>query len=1208
MKNLKLILLIFAIFSNASLFAGGKKYNFVNESYSNNYNYHQVQTLYLTMLGFYKTVDKNTKYSKFNKSVFHKYMQGILKSAYAVDGESCFFAGWPTQMVDGICKHPRTHGVKNWSGEDTDYKPCDGEGTFRCAPIMFGPGEDGQGLCVNTGGTYGGLTGKCEKESIPDMDKIFQNFLDKPKLLDNMIKGAEEFCSTESAMGRPDHLSTCGALGTRLNEVFNGFTVEENAVMLSVPPAVKKANKALGILDACERSYKKDAGFLSSQRQILGVVGGSAVCAHKDLLGEVSGDEFNSIKKDFANIEEKIAPGSMLGQATEDELELTIKNLYLSAYQFNPNLDPVALKRKIMDEKERPYLSKNPFRKKVLEALKEIDDGIDGGKVERIDFKSLIKLPAVEQSAIKNGTPKTFKNYQQEVNNLCGQIRTDYKNKIDASEAIVTTNKDKFEEGVFSNSEDEQKFYNEEQIKLNKIVTEMKTSHHIGRIMATENFYGKVFPFNGSLAEKCAEGDIANAFKIPTNKDIDESISDYEEMMFEDLDGVNDNIKAIASEDKEEIQDQIREMLKYKPYLVGGFLRKQSPEDQITYAKYICKESLDIYNSDENWRIAEVTAGGVGLVASGVLVASGFGAPVGAVLAKGSAGLLVAGMVAEAGMAYQNYDDASGIEGGATSGFTLNQISTSQYGEQMSNAEQQKRDAKISAALVLLEPAAVVAKPALNAARLKYKAARGSKNFFKAGTGPTHHMKDVTPGTSTDLVVYTPKTNNVTSQLGRAQEKLLDKQFAILEQARAPGVLMLKKGDEVVEFVDSTGKAHKRIVSAQAKKNSKLDQIDRKKAIQAEFKDSLAKNNGKRRRQVDAIMKAHSHRSTRCLIGQCTVGQLKRKMQMMRAEGIPDDVIRDVLIKGYAGDSAEAMAATIKVKKEVFETVTSSIDEVTRAKRVEIPSSSSNKVWSETVQDLGQSQERMVLTIEKTMPDGSIEKVTTFARYNGTDGKNIVFDTVEDGRFAINPNDPTIKVTNVSVEQSSYVGSVYTKVDEAIYEANPSRVMGKLEGKSVIVKYADEDGDIMDIAGEVVKKDGTTQIKYPNKYNPGQFYYVDTKKLGDITEIQRTQPKTSWSAKGQHTRDIEESFPQGTDIKVQYRKPSSRYGSSEVTEEVMDGKYIGIVSDKVQGINVQQLVVRKPNGTLEYIDIKNLDGLDSAGNSVLEFNGGLLPQ
>jgi hypothetical protein len=1198
-KKLNTLIFTIILFFSATSFAGGKKFDFTEKQSSKILNYHEVQTLYFTMLSFYKTIDKNTKYSKGEKTVFHQYMESLLNSAYAVDGEDCFFAGWPTQMVNGVCKHPKTHGVKNWSGEDTAYKPCDGPSTFRCAPIMFGPGEDGQGLCVDTGGTYSGLTGKCEQKSIPDMDKIFQNFLDKPDLLKNMTQGAEDFCNTEVAKGRPDHLSTCGALATRLNEVYGNFSEEKVTVLKNIPQVVRKANKALGILDACEKSYKSDTGFFSSQRQILGVVGGSAVCRHRDYIEEIPGDAFDNIKKDFANIEEKIAPTSMLGQATEDELELTIKNLYFSAYQFNPDLDKKALKKKIFDKSERPYLSKSPYYEKALKALDEIDKGINSGRVGKVDFKSLVKLPAVNASAIMSGTPKTFKNYQQEVNILCNQIRTDYENKIDASE---------IEEGFFSNSEDEQKFYNEQQIKLNKIVIEMKSSHHIGRIMATDNFYSKVFPFNGSMGEKCAEGDIANAFKIPTNKDIDESISDYEDMMLKDLDGVNENIEAVISKDKGDIQDQIREMLKYKPYLIGGFLRKLSPEDQVTYAKYICKESLDIYNSDENWRIAEVTAGGVGLVASGVLVASGFGAPVGALLAKGSAGLLVAGMAAEAGMAYQNYDDASGIKEGATTGFTLNQISTSNYGEQMSNAEQQERDAKISAALVILEPVAVIAKPALNAARLKYKSGRASKDFFEAGTGPSHHMKDVTPGSGTDIVPYRAQADNISTQISKKQNEVLDQQILLLEDSRAPAGIALKSGDEVVEFTDSVGKTHKRVVSASAKKNSNLSEIDRKKAIQKEYKNSLAKNNGKRRRQIDSIMKAHSHRSTRCAIGKCSAGQLKRKMQMMKAEGIPDDVIRDILRKGFAGDSAEIAAITNKSKDVVYETVTSSIDGVTRAKRIDLPKSASNRGWSETVQDIGQAQERMVLTVEKTMPDGSIKKVTTFARYNGTDGEQIVFDTIQDGRFAINPKDPTIKVTNVSVERPSYKGSVYTKVDEPIFEANSSRALNRLEGNNVSVKYTDEDGDVFDIAGEVVLKDGVTQIKYPNKYNPGQFYYADTKKLGDITEIQRTQPKTKWDSKTQHPRDIEEQFPQGTDVQIQYRKASSRYGSTEVTDEVMDGRYIGIVSDKIQGVDVQQLVVRKPDGNLEYIDMKNVDGVGSNGNSVIEFNGGLLPQ
>ncbi|MFT6630193.1 MAG: hypothetical protein ACJAS4_000127 [Bacteriovoracaceae bacterium] len=1109
-------------------------------------DYREIQTFRKNILNFVEKIEANTQYES-KKTVFYKNFQSIVNYvAYAGTNENCFFGGWPSELIDGVCKAPWTH------ARGTPYeKGICSEDEFACNPTLFGTGQ-----CVDTtGGGYKGLTASCEskldgEQNADKLNAIFSNLQKDKKGLKNLTSEIEQYCQWTNGRGvKDDHKATCDSLTKQMDKLGKKqkIRLDPRKPVTEVAQPILRDNKAMSIVEACKSNYAEDnKGFwgslLGSKRGLLEGVIKSGVDCSTDRKVDLSDGELKELEDDFENLGDAAKESNLLGYLNEESLEhglsayLKHRALFKDDKFLNDANELAKVKNTFLKKYPIYNLNKDVFNEKFDKAINES---------KKDNLKKLNRGDLV----------KTFKGFGEDFNKLCSDIEAAVKARIGKRPNVQASTRRIASRKKTTADLPDVKWDNKLQGLVQKANVDLarmvqnftEKNKDSSQLLYSETFYEDVFGLDEKdTANKCATGELKQPVNLNeiTEYNTYQATKEVKEAIVDDLDETEESFKEIRDGDYDDIKDRIDEYLKYKPYMLGEFMKSlKTEEDKVFFAKYTCQRAMDIYSGDKLMN--------VGILSGGIVVGAIAGFVTGGIASGFIAGAIVSGVE---GVAVATYEagEAQRITNGATLGLISNSIDGDQFQARYNEAGDRIFNAKLAVGGAIVAPLA-----------------------HGVGTG----------------VRVMKAAGNSASEVTDAATKVV-----------------LNKGDELVDYVDASGKVQKRVVSSTAKKNAVLNAVDRKKAIQGEYKDVLAKNNGKRKRQVDAIMNAHSHRSTRCVIGQCTAGQLKRKMQMMRAEGIPDDVIRDVLRKGYAGDSAEALAATTKVKKEIYETVTSSIDEVTRAKRVDLPTSSSNKVWSETVQDLGQSQERMVLTIEKTMPDGSVKKVTTFARYNGTDGEQIIFDTVEDGRFAINPKDPSIKVTNISVEQSSYVGSVYTKVDEAIYEANPNRVMSKLEGKSVIVKYADEDGDIMDIAGEVVKKDGATQIKYPNKYNPGQFYYVDTKKLGDITEIQRAQPKTSWSAKGQHTRDIEESFPQGTDIQIQYRKPSSRYGSSEVTEEVMDGKYIGIVSDKVQGINVQQLVVRKTNGTLEYIDIKNLDGLNSAGNSVLEFNGGLLPQ
>lgn len=1182
----KFIFLFITFISTTLAESRVREYDFKKNIDFNKLNYHKVQTLYFAILSFHKTIGKDFKNEK-QRSVFFKYYQSLIDEAYASDGEMCFFGGWPSELVNGICKHPRTHGIGDWRGSDSSYSQCSGSNTFRCNPLLFGPGDNGKGMCLTLPNGYEGLTEKCEKasNSPENIDKIFNNFLDKPELLKGLLEDASKFCGLDAARNKFDHALTCSALDTRMNLIVQKFRDEEVAAKSRIPAVSKEVNKALGLLDACEKSYKDDAGWLGSQREILNVVAVSAVCPQKDLYEQMAEGEFQELMDTAGKIEEKIVPDALLGTATDSALELSVKNLALSMYQFNEDVDFDQIKNEIFSDSDRKELKQSPYKQKVEKYLSEIEEGVKENSVPKVDLKALIREPAASP-----GQPKTFRNYQQEVNQLCNNIRVDYQNS-------------NIEKGTIFDTDEEEQFYSQKQQDFNKIVTEMKSSHHIGRIMATGEFYSKVFPFSGNLAEKCAEGDILNAMKIPSDKEIDKSVADYKDLLLDDLEDSAENIKALNSGDPDEMFDEIRDMLKYKPYLVGNFLKQQSPEDQLTYAKYICKESLDIYNTDENWRIAEVTAGGVGLVAAGLLVATGFGAPIGAAVAKGSTMLLAAGMVAEAGMAYQNYTDGSAIDTGASTGFTLNQISTENYAGQKSNAEAQIRDAKISAALVVLEPAAVLAKPTFTFARNAVRARRlgggvDDATFYAAkeidefgnivqpppngfGVPPTSSIKALPPGQYADDAAW------ATEDIASASQKVS------------------------VEYVDDLGIVRTRSIPKKdwdvAVANSKLSAQERTAAIHDIYMkhfngshDAFAKGIGAKTpgeyrelmgKQYKAILDAHE--MVPCAVGKCSPSQLAKKREIMTAAGVPKKIQVQTIRQGITGFSDESVDSINQARKAAFSSTDPAAGSGVVRGRGQVTSNDigTQKLISTLSGNVG-AKDTVVVTVERTLPDGKIvqSQIKTKNGFTG-DGKIVMEDY--HGVSVIDLSDTNLRVTNISREVPSYVDGNYTRVLDSVYESNPTRALENMVGQRVkITNRIDPDDKWSEgsTVGEIVMKDGKPHLM-TNNGPQGRAMYQSVDKYENISSIERIQSSNTWNP-SDGARDLPSRFGQGDDVSITYQKQQTdSFGRPTGDPVVVEakGEFVDVVMD-----GSQQAVFRTSEGNLQYIDVRFLQSVSSS--------------
>lgn len=154
--------------------------------------YHKELTLLLVKL---ESKEKYPKYSPSRFSsidLFNKFSTAMMSEAIASDSQSsaCLFGGWVSRR-NGSCSRPWGASSKALAESmevpsyNSDYF-CGADNLFRCNPLMFGPGLDQnlvgsefpnlngrknnsepytQGICVDVGGGYSGLSEKCQAAS-----------------------------------------------------------------------------------------------------------------------------------------------------------------------------------------------------------------------------------------------------------------------------------------------------------------------------------------------------------------------------------------------------------------------------------------------------------------------------------------------------------------------------------------------------------------------------------------------------------------------------------------------------------------------------------------------------------------------------------------------------------------------------------------------------------------------------------------------------------------------------------------------------------------------------------------------------------------------------------------------------------------------------------------------------------------------------------
>ena len=689
-------------------------------------NIHHIVMIRNALINFNISIDKNTEKIT-NQNVFLDI--NFFTRAYAAN-DKCFFGGWPSRMIGKVCKAPWTHGDKSWGSSidcggvscstkiNTSYNSCGGATKFRCSPLLFGVDENGNGKCIDTGGNYYGLTQKCvDDEEIKSNTPQSAKFLnDNPEILNQLVSESEEFCKQNEDLSNPnyDHNKTCSALRERLEYIKNTVQEDESLERDVATSQSEVTNKVAGFLNKCQEKYNKDNEAwwdLESRRKSLNYMANSALCQNE--VSTIDDQEFAELYKNIQKVDQNVLPNKMLNDTLDMGFELSLKNYLVTRHQFddtakyetNGDLDAKRIYGNLLHR--YPSLKGNDrYLDIVKKSVDDINNAFANNSVKKID---------------KNKMKESLNEFGNEFRNICSEINNDFLARSSSSNKGAGDYIDRSGDWNPMDTDSEEAYYQQAQIKLNNKYADFQKSdvnNQYGRLLSTDYFRKNIFPFNANLAKKCARGDVVGESFIKINdRDIERGIYSYKSMMMEDFESLNELDKESSSGDEDDIEDSLEELIKYKPYLLGEFLKRQSSnEDQMSYAKYLCKQSLDLYNSDELFRAGEITIGAVGLVAAGFLTVTGIGAPAGGATAVASASLITGAAIAKATtvavissellIAGNKYNDGVDQQRNASVSLMTASADVETYSIASAEAENTKNGAVTDGALVIVPAAA----------------------------------------------------------------------------------------------------------------------------------------------------------------------------------------------------------------------------------------------------------------------------------------------------------------------------------------------------------------------------------------------------------------------------------------------------------------------------------------------------------------------
>lgn len=1069
-------------------------------------------------------------------------------SAYASDGGLCFIGGWPSKIKDEKCQVPWVlQGDREISKYGDVYakdKSCGQKDRFRCSLIPFG------GECVDTQGSFDGITQKCAQASKGNISNLANQIKNDPAKakalakLNQAIFGQAGVCSAHvMKQGRNLDCETLSARLKSLTDPNSTGQLDQNGKPQKISKPI--TTKSLAVLNACEQHLIDNSSDDVNNRGLLQSLQGGLVSC---LQSQVTFEEESL--KDMELIAKRFEKRKMLRKINLKSFEYQLEALLNSEYAFMQDLGDQ--KTPIFDSDKLKEFVSNRFQtlKTDLEYQKVFNkihskflENSKNKKMQKIDFKTASK----NLSAMAIDT-------QFGVNKFCEQIGKDFKTKFQNKNFVRGF------EWARPYSDEEKQFIEEAKIKMNQRLDYAVAKSQVGFLLGTKNFKDKIFDPSVDHTKECIQNSPSKVLSANLNEaEYKTSLKEAQKVIMASFDDLNKKEAPLqdakaggrkAMNSEASADDLIKDYLKENRMVVVDTLMNEDSTNQLNMSKYLCQKVTEVYDRDETMQIVSWVGAGASLV-GGVACVFPLTAPIGCPVMWG--GTAMAGVSGGA-----KVYEANVLSGAADQNQLVLNDSASDFNKRSNTANDQLKDGAIELGGAGLGAGAGVLVKGVKAA------VKGARSIA---------------GAKSAVTVYDD------------------------------GLSLVDDASDAIYFKDpETGNISKRLVSQKAKANSLLSDTERLAGLKKDFPQLSQK-------QLEAVLKAHSGLDDSgakifvvskngqkiaidCEIGACSKAQLAAKMQFLKEQGIKAKDYKELIRLGYAGKPNANLAA---VADDGF--WSARIPNQTLTSKLALASDHPNASVVSALESIPSSGggKFVKLNVERLMPDGSVQTKSVQGYFRGSsEGKLLQFESGSEGMFAIDVNDANLVIRNIEVPQSRVVNGVMQADSyKAVYETKAMSAFSRSEGQNVAVRILDEDGDIIDIAGEVVNQKGKLKLKSPNKYSPGQFIYTELDELKGVQEISSKYKKVSWSGASAHPRDFKESFKVGAKIKADYiSKPT--YGDAVAAK--IEGEYLGVVThDKIEAI-----AVKISSGEVKYIPLNSQTVVNGLEEGSTLFNNGML--
>ncbi len=665
-------------------------------------SFNKMQRIRFAYIEFLKKVEQAQQFGNYQGekfSFFYKYQNNIksftkMYSAYAADGDVCFFGGWPSIEKSQICEAPWKHTtnakVLSYGDVYSESNACGSPSQFRCNPVLFGtPNENvsanekgisinlnpsngkDKGYCIETSGTYVELTQKCVDASHKSVEKLISDYQaqndEGKKKREQLVKfhdsifgadGKSGFCARFRTQ-KGEIYDACDDLKRRLQELglplegeqtlstnvpeeevvapVNTSTQPVSTEQIAVPAPIKSnqnLNRGLSVLNACQDYLNESsADDIKGRAIIQRLHGGLASCLPGHTLEDIAPLTDSSLEEVNDNFDK-------INYLSELNLEnfKTIISALISAeisYLYKDGEFP---------QESLPLDDPKKLKDKIKESFPNITEQRYSQAFDEVYSQIITRknqIPKQRYEDVMQPFEALADNNSDSVNKTCGAIHEEYKKLFPESIDYSPRGRglSRYTRAGKKKAQDKQKFLLEKRALLREKINKTYYGTQVGFLMATEHFKKYVMDPSEDFVQNCIDNKEHMIIKPNVQKEnYQAALVDARKKLLNSLSDLGNGENFLGISTTRAIDNDIDDYIKTDSSLILKSILQAKENEQEDLAKFLCYRAKEIYDEDEFVQKGMILTGGV--VSFAGLILSPFG---GGLLIPAGGGIMAAG-------------------------------------------------------------------------------------------------------------------------------------------------------------------------------------------------------------------------------------------------------------------------------------------------------------------------------------------------------------------------------------------------------------------------------------------------------------------------------------------------------------------------------------------------------------------------------------